>query len=97
MNKKRTRLEVIKDVLEVLQKFRQVKITHLIYKANLSSNSIKPYLEELLGNKLVEEIIVKEKKDEKKFFKLTPKGSEFLQEFNKIKIFAESYGLQEEI
>ena len=32
--KKRNKLEVIKDILEVLQKNRPVKITHLIYKAN---------------------------------------------------------------
>ena len=87
--KKRTRLEVLKDLLEVLQKNKQVKITHLIYKANLSNNSIKPYLEYLLKNNLIEQIII----DEKRMFKITLKGNEFLQEFNKIKVFSESYGL----
>ena len=87
--KKRTRLEVLKDLLEVLQKNKQVKITHLIYKANLSNNSIKPYLEYLLKNNMLEQIIV----DEKRMFKITLKGNEFLQEFNKIKIFSDSYGL----
>ena len=87
--KKRTRLEVIKDLLEVLQKNKQVKITHLIYKANLSNNSIKPYIEYLLKNNLAEQMIL----DEKRMFKITPRGHEFLTEFNKIKIFSESYGL----
>lgn len=87
--KKRTRLEVLKDLLEVLQKNKQVKITHLIYKANLSNNSIKPYLEYLLKNSLIEQIIV----NEKRMFKINLKGNEFLQEFNKIKVFSESYGL----
>ena len=82
---------MIKDILEILQKNRQVKITHLIYKANLSSNSIKSYIEELLKNNLIEQIEIKEKR----FYKITSKGSEFLHEFNKIKIFAESYGLEE--
>lgn len=89
MNKKRTRLEVIKSILEVLQKNKKVKITHLIYKANLSNNSIKLYLDNLLKNGLVVQI----KEEDKKFFKITLKGNEFLQEFNKIKIFSESYGL----
>jgi predicted transcriptional regulator len=87
--KKRTRLEVLKDLLDVLQKNKQVKITHLIYKANLSNNSIKPYLEYLLKNNLIEQIIV----NEKRMFKINLKGNEFLQEFNKIKVFSESYGL----
>lgn len=89
MNKKRTKLEVVKDLLEVLQKNRQVKITHLIYKANLSNNSIKPYIENLLKNGMIEQVSEKDQK----FFKITMKGNEFLQEYNKIKIFSDSYGL----
>ncbi|MFA5857071.1 MAG: winged helix-turn-helix domain-containing protein [Candidatus Pacearchaeota archaeon] len=89
MKQKRTRLEVVRDLLEVLQKNRQVKITHLIYKANLSNNSIKPYLEDLLKNKLMEQY----SEEDNRYFRLTKKGQEFLQEFNKIKIFSESYGL----
>jgi predicted transcriptional regulator len=81
---------VIRDILDLLQKNRQVKITHIIYKANLSNNSIKPYLDELLKNKMIEQITV----DDKKFFIITQKGREFLQEFNKIRGFMESFGLQ---
>lgn len=86
---KRTKLEIVRDILDILQKNRQVKITHLIYKANLSNNSIKPHLEYLLKNGFIEKINYKDKR----FFKITIKGNEFLQEFNKIKIFSESYGL----
>ncbi len=86
---KRTKLEVTGDILDILQKNRQVKITHLIYKANLSNNSIKPYMQYLLSNKMMEEIIDKDKR----FFKITPKGNEFLMEFSKIKVFSESFGM----
>ena len=89
MAKKRTKLEVIKDLLEVLKKGKQAKITHLIYKANLSNNSIKPYLNELINNKLVETF----EKERKKYFTITKKGEEFLQEYHKIKILSEAYGL----
>ena len=89
MTKKRTKLEVIKDLLEVVRKGKQAKITHLIYKANLSNNSIKPYLEELLKNKLIESVEI----GGKKHFLITKKGEEFLQEYSKIKILSESYGL----
>ena len=87
--KKRTRLEVIRDILNILRENKQSKITHLIYKSNLSNNSIKPYLNDLLGNKMIEEAV----EDEKRVFKITKKGNEFLEEFNKIKIFSESFGL----
>jgi len=86
---KRTKLEVIKDILEVLSKGRNVKITHLIYKSNLSNNSIKPHLNELLSNGLM--TIYEE--DNKKHFRITQKGQEFLKEYNKMKIFSDSYGL----
>ena len=89
MNSKRTRLEVIRDILDVLQKNRNVKITHIIYKANLSNNSIKPYLENLVKNKMIEQVTT----NEQRFFRITQKGYEFLQEFNKIKIFSDSFGL----
>ena len=68
--KKRTRLEVIRDLLEILKENRQVKITHLIYKSNLSNNSIKPYLKDLISNNMVEELFEKEKR----LFKITKKG-----------------------
>ncbi|MDD5192706.1 MAG: winged helix-turn-helix domain-containing protein [Candidatus Nanoarchaeia archaeon] len=87
--KKRTRLEVIKDILEIIRENKQVKITHLIYKSNLSNNSIKPYLKDLLENNMIEELV----ENERKLFKITKKGNEFLEEFNKIRIFSESFGL----
>jgi predicted transcriptional regulator len=86
---KRTKLEVIKDLLDVLKNNRKVKITHLIYKANLSNNSIKPYLEDLLKKGLIETC----KENDKKFFVISKKGSDFLDEFNKMKILSEAYGL----
>lgn len=89
MNKKRSRLEVIRDILAVLKTHKKVKITHLIYKANLSNNSIKPYISELTKNFMIEEI----EEGGKKFYKLSKKGEDFLLEFEKIKIFSDAYGL----
>ena len=89
MKAKRTKLEIIRDLLDTLQKNRKVKITHLIYKANLSNNSIKPYIEDLLKNSLIEQFF----DCEQRFFRITPKGNEFLMEFNKIKVFSDSFGL----
>lgn len=87
--KKRTRLEVIKDILSVV-KNGKTKITHIIYKANLSNNSIKPYLKDLLKNELITEAEEKGKK----CFSISKKGIEFLEEYNKIKVFSDAYGLE---
>lgn len=80
---------MIRDLLEILKKDREVKITHLIYKANLSNNSIKPYIEELTEKNMIEKC----DEDDKKRFKITQKGLKFLDEYNKIVILSESYGL----
>lgn len=80
---------MIKDLLEILKREKAVKITHLIYKANLSNNSIKPYIEELTQKDLIE----KHNEKGKTLFKITPEGEKFLDEYNKIVILSESYGL----
>lgn len=87
--KKRTKLEVIRDLLLVLKSKKDILITPLIYKSNLSNNSIKPYIKDLIKKGL----ITKNKEGDKKVFNITKKGLEFLEEFNKIKIFSEAYGL----
>lgn len=90
MNKKRTKLEVIRDVLLVLKEHGNVKITHLIYKSNLSYVIIKEYIKELSEKGMIE---MNEEKG-KNFFTITPRGAQFLREFEKIKIFSEAYGLE---
>ncbi len=89
MVQKRTKLEVIHDILVALQQNRQLRITRLIYKANLSNNTIKKYIQELLEKHL----ITTENLQDKKVYKLTQKGIDFLQEFQKMKLFSEAYGL----
>lgn len=89
MNKKRTKFEVLRDILKILTKEKNVGITRLIYKSNLSNNSIKPHLRKLIEKKFICEVI----NDGKRYFEIKERGREFLTEFNKIKIFSEAYGL----
>lgn len=77
-------------MLEILKSGKKAKITHLIYKANLSNNSIKSYIENLTKNQLITE----NKESGKKIYNITPKGTAFLEEYNKIKIFSEAYGIE---
>ena len=88
MTNKRTKLEITRDILRALKDSRSLKITRLIYKSNLSNNSIKPYVKNLLDSGLIEISGEQEKQ-----FQITVKGREFLEEFSKIRILTESYGI----
>ena len=91
MTKKRDRLEIIKDILELLRdKGEKVKPTHIMYKANLSHVMLKEYTTELVKKKLIEELTVKGKKR----FILTQKGFSYLKDYSIIRGFVDSYGLE---
>jgi predicted transcriptional regulator len=89
--KKRDRLEIIKDILEILRdKGEKVRPTHIMYKANLSHQMLTEYTTELIEKKLIEQ--TKDKKG-KKIFLITKKGLGYLKDFNVIRGFVDSYGL----
>jgi len=88
--KRRGKLEIINDMLKSIQnKGGKIKPTHLLYKSNLSHSKMKEYLTELIGKKMIEETLDKDKK----MFVITQKGYEFLSEFERIKEFSDSFGL----
>ena len=45
---KRNKLEIIKDILNIIQENRSIKPTPLLRKSNLSSSRFKEYYSELL-------------------------------------------------
>lgn len=93
MTKRRTRIDIISDILTAIQnKGGRIKPTHLLYKANLSYQLLSEYLEELQEKKLVGEEIVG-KKQAKKEILLTEKGYDFLDKYNQMRQFQESFGL----
>lgn len=90
MSKKRDRLEIIKDILELLRdKNGDVKPTHILYKSNLSSQMLKEYLSDLLDK----EFINSKKAKGRTTYTLTDKGYNFLKDYEIIKSFTDSYGL----
>jgi predicted transcriptional regulator len=88
---RRTRLEVLNDMLVAIQKAGgHIKPTHLMYKANLSHKLLNIYLGDLLSRKMVSEVMVDKTH---KNIELTDRGSEFLVKFRQIKQFQDSFGL----
>ena len=91
MNKKRTKLEIIKDILEVIKsKNGKIKPTHILYKSNLSHIMMELYL-----NQLIEKQFIMEKINGKnKTYSITQKGNEYLEKYRMISNFTELFGLE---
>ena len=88
--RRRSRMEIIHDMLAAIQKKGGlIKPTHLMYKANLSHQLMKEYVNELMEKQLMSEDI-----DEgKKVYVITEKGNEFLAQYRKMCEFQEAFGL----
>lgn len=90
MNKKRDRLQVIHDILKSINNNNgKIKPTHILYKSNLSHQMMDEYLTELIEK----EFIIENKNDNKKTYTITKKGIEYLNEYQLIIRFTESFGL----
>ncbi len=90
MEKKRDRLEIIRDILSVIrQKNGKIKPTHILYKSNLSHQMMEDYLTELKAKGFIEE----HKKERGKTYSVTDKGSEYLDKYKLVEEFSSSFGL----
>jgi predicted transcriptional regulator len=90
MERKRNRTEIMHDMLRIIQEKKgKIKRTHLMYKANLSHNQMKLYLEEL-SNK---ELILIGSEENKSSLNITIKGQDFFMQYLKIREFERTFGL----
>jgi predicted transcriptional regulator len=75
---RRSKLEIYVDILEVLVHWGPLKLTHVMYKANVNCSVLEEYLSFLIKHELVEEkIIIKDRK----FYAITPRGIAVLKQF----------------
>jgi predicted transcriptional regulator len=79
---KRTRdkLYIIAEILDIAEETNGVLKTQIMYRANLSYTQLNDYLEFLLKNGLLTKVVL----DNKKVYKTTPKGIQFLQSYREI-------------
>ena len=90
MAKKRSRLDIVADMLSTIQgKGGVIKPTHLMYKANLSHNQMNSYLEDLVAKNFIQKI----QKKNSQYIIITDNGCNFLQKINEMKEFADTFGL----
>ncbi len=94
MTKKRNRLEIIKDILEVIKnKSGKIKPTHILYKSNLSHQMMEEYLSELITKKFISSSFLSKGRT----YSITDKGLEYLNKYRLISEFTQAFGLNEQI
>ena len=67
----------------------RIRQTHLMYKANLSHNQLKIYLEDLIKSDLIKKI----KNKKCSYLIITDKGCDFLEQFRQMQEFEKAFGL----
>ncbi len=80
--KRRTKIEVIRDVLEIARKGGEVKKTEIVYGANLNFERASRILKWLIEGGFIES------KSDK--YKTTEKGEEILREIEKLAVLFKS-------
>lgn len=90
MERKRTKLQIIRDILSVIKdRNKRIKPTHILYKSNLSYAMMEQYLNELIANGMIKEI----KNGKSKSYEITEKGINYLAQYAMVQNFTESFGL----
>jgi predicted transcriptional regulator len=86
--KYRSQMRIYVDIMRVIQREdNRAKPTRILYGANLSHDRLLKHLEELKTLGVIEEIA-----NEERFYKLTQKGVEFLNQFRAVERFAGAFG-----
>jgi len=79
---RRSKLEMYVDILKVLARHGPLKLTHIMYKANVNCSVLKEYLGFLLKQNLIEERTVGKKRI---VYALTDRGITVLKYFRELK------------
>jgi len=80
---RRSKMEIYLDILKTLAKKGPLKLTHIMYKANVNCSVLKEYLNFLIQQKLVEE---KALRKERIIYEITQKGLTVLKYFRELQI-----------
>jgi predicted transcriptional regulator len=82
---RRSKMEMYIDILKVMAQNGPMKLTHVMYKANLNCSVLKENLDFLLQQNLIEEqISVKKRNKTKVRYAITEKGRTVIKYFNEV-------------
>ncbi|MCW4022696.1 MAG: winged helix-turn-helix domain-containing protein [archaeon] len=79
---RRSKLEMYIDIIKVLSQKGPLKLTHIMYKANVNCSVLKEYLDFLIQQELVEEKTIGKKRI---VFAVSEKGIKVLKYFRELK------------
>ncbi len=79
---RRSKLEMYIDILKVLARHGPLKLTHIMYKANVNCSVLKQYLDFLIKQNLVEEKSVGKKRI---VYAITERGRTVLKYFRELR------------
>jgi len=87
--KYRSQMRIYVDIMRTIQRDENhAKPTRILYGANLSHDRLVKHLDELKTLGVIEEIVERDDR----FYKLTQKGVEFLNQFIAVERFASAFG-----
>ena len=82
---RRSKMEMYIDILKVMAQNGPLKLTHIMYKANVNCSVLKQNLDFLLQQNLIEERIVIKKRNKTKIsYAITDKGRTVIKYFNEV-------------
>ena len=82
---RRSKMEMYIDIVKVMAQHGPMKLTHIMYKANVNCSVLKGTLDFLIEQNLVEEqITVKKRNKTKVRYAVTEKGRVVLKYFSKV-------------
>jgi predicted transcriptional regulator len=82
---RRSKMEMYIDILKVLAQNGPLKLTHVMYKANVNCSVLKENLDFLIQQSLIEEQITVKKRNKTKIrYAITEKGRTVIKYFNEV-------------
>ena len=82
---RRSKLEIHVDILKALARHGPLKLTHIMYKANVNCKVLKQYLDFLVQQNLVEEQALHEKRNKTRVvYAITERGRTALTYFREL-------------
>jgi len=82
---RRSKLEMYVDILKVLTHHGPLKLTHIMYKANVNCSVLKQYLDFLIQQNLIEEQTLGKKRNKTRVvFAITERGRTVLKYFREL-------------